>query len=79
MASRVSNATTFYARDGWRFSRLPNGAVWMQNDRDEGGVEFDAATWASVVAAVSAGGAAAHGAALDFHQGPPPRETREAS
>ena len=73
MRGSTENCPTVYARDGWRFSRLPHGAVWMERDGADG-IEFDGAMWASIVAGVSVAGPLGYDAALDFHQGVPPPE-----
>lgn len=65
----------FHARGGWLFRREPFGSVTIEkrtNDRaqnPEMNVSFDADTWASIVATVSARGdnATTHAEALRFH------------
>ncbi len=44
----------FHLRDGWRFSREPDGSVHIQ--APTGATTIDPDTWASIAAAVSARG-----------------------
>lgn len=49
----------FHWRDGWYFSRLPDGAVRMQNRNSDGRILealIPAPEWASIVCSVSIGG-----------------------
>jgi hypothetical protein len=61
----------FHATDGWYFERLPEGRVRVSAavQRCTEVVEFDAATWASIVASVSHRGedAQTYAAAHDLH------------
>jgi hypothetical protein len=69
---------TYHLRDGWHFTRLPDGRVYIQvippDDNAPGPLARANITpdeWASIVAAVSATGetGASYAAARRLHQG----------
>ena len=68
----------FHAHSGWYFSRLVDGAVAVSGPNGVS-VTFDAGTWASIVASVSATGETGESfyAAERFHAGVTEKETKE--
>jgi hypothetical protein len=59
----------FHWRDGWMFSRMPDGSVQLVHSFKGVNLIIPAAEWASIVCSVSDGGESngRHRKALEFH------------